>query len=78
MIACYFLFMREVSAMPRIMIGCPRLKVAVPTGYTTEMVKLDSMFGDMKVPFKCPPCGGVHNLTRDDAWIEKRKQRRKS
>ena len=63
-----------VYAMPRIMILCPRLKWAVPTGLTTDMVKLDSMFDEMKVTFKCPACGANHCWMRKDAWIERSPQ----
>jgi hypothetical protein len=64
--------------MPRIIILCPRLKVAVPTGFTTEMVKLDSIVEQMKVTLQCPACGSIHKWTRKDAWTEKQTKRRTS
>jgi len=43
--------------------------MAVPTGITTEMIILDTLY----FPFTmhCPACRQFHSWTRSDAWIAK-------
>jgi hypothetical protein len=45
--------------MPNVMINCPILKVAVPTGLDTETVVFESL-PSIELPFKCPSCGRTH------------------
>jgi len=39
--------------MPDIMVRCPTVGAAVPTGVTTEVVKFESI-PDIAIPFCCP------------------------
>jgi hypothetical protein len=55
--------------MPDIMILCPTLKRAVPTGLTTEKIKLESLSG-IKIPLRCPACLKTHHWERKDAWVD--------
>jgi hypothetical protein len=55
--------------MSRIMIRCPTLNWPVPTGLTTDMIKLDSM--NMTLIVHCPACDGDHEWKQEDAWVEK-------
>jgi hypothetical protein len=58
--------------MARIMIRCPLFNKPVPTGLTTDMIKLDSL--DFVLTLECPACRKHHKWQREDAWIEKAKQ----
>jgi hypothetical protein len=56
--------------MSDIMIACQKMQRAVPTGLTTEKIKLESMReSGIAVPLKCPACGRLHYWTYEDAWI---------
>jgi hypothetical protein len=55
--------------MPDIMIRCPMLGKAVPTGLTTEKIKLDSL-SDIVMPLRCPACRKLHKWERKDASID--------
>jgi hypothetical protein len=59
-----------ICPMARIMIRCPNLKWPVPTGLTTDMVKLDSMFHDLTLTVRCPVCDCDHEWKLEDAWVE--------
>ena len=54
--------------MPEIMIRCPNLRRIVPTGLTTEKIKLSSL-SDLKLPLLCPACLKTHKWGQKDAWI---------
>jgi hypothetical protein len=63
---CYTPFMADI------MIRCPTFGMAVPTGFTTEMIILDTL--DFPLTVHCPACREIHRWTRRDAWIEKDRQ----
>jgi hypothetical protein len=54
--------------MPEIMIRCPNLGRIVPTGLTTEQIKL-SLLSDLKLRLRCPACLKLHKWGQKDAWI---------
>jgi hypothetical protein len=54
--------------MPNVMTWCPTLQRAVPTGVTTEMVRLDTL--QIASTFHCPLCGRDHTWQRADAWVD--------
>jgi hypothetical protein len=56
-------------AMARILIRCPTFNKAVPTGLTTNKIKLDSL--DLTLSLVCPACGIVHEWKQTDAWVER-------
>jgi hypothetical protein len=58
--------------MDDILIRCPTLHWAVPTGLTTEMIKLDTL--EIPLTMRCPACRQIHQWERKDAWIEGGKQ----
>ena len=55
-------------AMSRIMIQRPLLNGPIPTGLTTDMIKLDSM--NMALILRCPACDSDHEWKQEDAWVE--------
>jgi hypothetical protein len=57
--------------MPRIMISCPTVGTAVPTGLTTEKIKFESLAG-VRIPLKCPACSKLHKWEKKEAWVEKK------
>jgi hypothetical protein len=57
--------------MPKIMIRCPVLGRAVPTGLTSEQIVFDSLPPDLEIPMRCPACMKLHKWERRDAWVEK-------
>ena len=56
--------------MPDIMIRCPILGRAVPTGLTTEAIIFNSLDGNLSIPFRCPACMRLHHWGRKDAWVD--------
>jgi hypothetical protein len=54
--------------MPRILIGCPTFDKPVPTGLTTDMIKLDTL--EITLSVRCPACNRIHKWKQKDAWIE--------
>jgi hypothetical protein len=54
--------------MPRILIPCATFDKAVPTGLTTDMIKLDTL--DITLSMRCPACDRIHRWKQKDAWIE--------
>jgi hypothetical protein len=54
--------------MPEIMIRCPNLGRIVPTGLTTEKIKLSSL-SDLKLRLQCPACLKTHKWGQKEAWI---------
>jgi hypothetical protein len=54
--------------MPNIMIRCPVFNTAVPTGLTTDMIKLDNL--DITLSMRCPACRNIHQWKQKDAWVE--------
>ena len=61
--------LQRATAMARILIRCPTFKKAVPTGLTTNKIKLDSL--DLTLSLVCPACGMVHEWKQADARIER-------
>jgi hypothetical protein len=57
--------------MPKIMIRCPIVGRAIPTGLTTEMVRFDTIDSNLEIPLRCPACLKVHKWKPRDAWIDK-------
>ena len=57
--------------MANIMIRCPTLHWDVPTGLTTDMIKLDTL--EIPLTMRCPVCRQIHQWEQKDAWIEKAK-----
>jgi hypothetical protein len=57
--------------MPKIMIRCPSVGGAVPTGLTTEMVLFETIDADLEIPLRCPACLKIHKWRPKDAWIDK-------
>lgn len=57
-----------VLTMPDIVIRCPMFEKVVPTGLTTEQIKLDSL-SDLVIPLRCPACQKLHKWRRKDAWV---------
>jgi hypothetical protein len=55
--------------MPDIMIRCPILGKAVPTGLSTETIMVDSL-DDLPIPMRSPACLKIHKWQRKDAWID--------
>lgn len=53
--------------MPKIMIKCPVREKAVPTGLTTEAIKLYSI--TMRLKLRCPECEEFHKWDCKDAWV---------
>ena len=49
--------------MPEILIRCPAMGDAVPTGLDTETVVFESL-PSIELPFNCPSCGGYINENR--------------
>lgn len=58
--------------MRRIMIRCPARQEAVPTGLTTDIIKLDTL--DFELTMRCPACNRIHRWKQKNAWIEEEKQ----
>jgi hypothetical protein len=56
--------------MPDIMIRCPVMDKAVPTGLTTETIKFESIEDGIAIPLRCPACLKVHKWERKDAWAK--------
>ena len=56
--------------MPNVMINCPILKVAVPTGLTTEAILFQSLPTELEIPMRCPVCKKLHKWKPRLAWIE--------
>ena len=54
--------------MPDIVIRCPNLGRVVPTGLTTEKIKLSSLSG-IKLRLQCPACLKIHKWSQKEAWI---------
>jgi len=54
--------------MPNIMIRCPTFGTAVPTGLTTDMIKLDTL--QITLTLRCPACKKIHKWKQKDAWVE--------
>ena len=54
--------------MPEIMIRCPNLGRIVPTGLTTEKIKLSSL-SDLKLRLQCPACLKTHKWGWKEAWL---------
>ena len=57
--------------MPKIMIRCPIVGRAVPTGLTTEMIVFDSIDANLEIPLNCPACLKIHKWQPREAWIDK-------
>jgi hypothetical protein len=57
-----------VVGMPEIMIRCPNTNRVVPTGLTTEKIKLSSL-SNLKLPLLCPACLKTHRWGQKEAWI---------
>jgi len=55
--------------MARILIRCPTFDKSVPTGLTTNMIKLDAL--DITLTVRCPACHKIHKWKQKDAWIER-------
>jgi hypothetical protein len=55
--------------MPDIMIRCPTFGKDVPTGLTTEKIKLDSI-SDIVLRLRCSACRKLHKWERRDAWVD--------
>ena len=53
--------------MPKIMIKCPVREQAVPTGLTTETIKLYSI--TIRLKLRCPACDQFHKWDCKDAWV---------
>jgi hypothetical protein len=53
--------------MPDILILCPIFNSPVPTGFTTEMIILDTL--EFELPMHCPACRKTHKWERTDAWV---------
>ena len=60
--------------MPDIMVRCPTVGTAVPTGLTTEAVKFESIPG-IAIPFHCPACLKMHQWRPITAWVDKGRPR---
>jgi endogenous inhibitor of DNA gyrase (YacG/DUF329 family) len=56
--------------MPKIMISCPTVGKAVPTGLTTETIKFESLAG-ITIPLQCPACMKLHKWEKKEAWVDK-------
>ena len=61
--------------MARIMIRYPATDRAIPTGFDTKLIKLDSMRIQvdsvmLRMTVRCAACKSVHEWTYQDAWIE--------
>ena len=56
--------------MPKIMIRCPTVGVAVTTGLTTEQIKFESLSG-VTIPLRCPACLKLHRWEKKEAWVDK-------
>ena len=56
--------------MPKIMIRCPVRDKPVPTGLTTEAIKLYSITIGLKL--RCPECDQFHKWNCKDAWVAER------
>jgi endogenous inhibitor of DNA gyrase (YacG/DUF329 family) len=54
--------------MPNIMIRCPTVGTAVPTGLSTEKIRFESLSG-VTMPLQCPACRKLHHWERKAAWI---------
>jgi hypothetical protein len=57
--------------MPKIMIRCPIVGSAVPTGLTTEMILFKTIDADLDIPLRCLACLRIHKWRPRDAWIDK-------
>ena len=64
--------------MPEIMIRCPNFGRIVPTGLTTEKIKLSSLSGRFKLRVLCPACLKIHRWGQKEAWIYDRGKLTKS
>jgi len=63
--------------MSEILIRCPNLRRVVPTGLTTEKIKLSSL-SDLKLRLQCPACLKIHRWGQKDALIYDRGKLTKS
>jgi hypothetical protein len=54
--------------MPDILIRCLIFNLPVRTGYTTEMIILDSLYFELTM--RCPACKTIHRWKRADAWVD--------
>jgi hypothetical protein len=57
-----------MQGMPEIMIRCLNTKRVVPTGLTTEKIKLSSLSG-LKLRLQCPACLKLHRWGQKEAWL---------
>jgi len=57
-----------------IMILCPIFETAVPTGITSDIIKLDTL--DFPLTMHCPACKKIHKWTQKDAWVDNASPRR--
>jgi hypothetical protein len=53
--------------MPDILFRCPTTKRVVPTGLTTDKVKLSSLSG-ITFTLRCPACLRNHKWQKKDVW----------
>ena len=63
--------------MSEILIRCPNLGRVVPTGLTTEKIKLSSL-SDLKLRLHCPACLKIHRWGQKDALLYERGKLTKS
>jgi hypothetical protein len=63
--------------MPEIMIRCPNTRRVVPTGLTTEKIKLGSLSG-LKLRLLCPACLKWHRWGQKEALMYDRGELTKS
>jgi hypothetical protein len=54
------------------MISCPTRQEAVPTGLTTDIIKLNTL--DIPLTMRCPACDRIHRWKQKNAWIEEERQ----
>jgi hypothetical protein len=54
--------------MSEIVIRCPNTRRVVPTGLTTEQIKLTSLSG-LKLRVLCPACSKTHTWGQREAWL---------
>jgi hypothetical protein len=55
--------------MAKIMIRCPVFETAVPTGLTTEEIKIEALSG-LTMPLRCPACLNFHKWQMKDVWVD--------
>jgi hypothetical protein len=64
--------------MPRIMVRCPKTRKAIPTGLTSELIKLDTLETELTLTVCCQACGRCHKWKLKDAWVEEPDRKRAS